>query len=217
MEGPLLILKSWALTALALWIYQRWFQRVAPRSPDFEAFCAKRPVVAALHALHGTERQAHALLAEPLTPPREVVATLGGYPWPHYCLRLAVEVVPGAVLLRVVGARVMRTRDRNLPALATLVRDALNQLPHDAAAWLHPGTFSNGLVTTPAGGWAVSPGTERRPRLRALGETERPSVVDHGASAADLRGAPLASFGRGGPQILGELDAKLALFDLGDE
>jgi len=217
MEGPLLILKSWALTALALWIYQRWFQRVAPPSPDFEAFCAGRPIVAALHALRGTEARARELLAATLAPPHEVVATLGGYPWPHYCLRLAVEVTPGAVLLRVVGARVMRTRDRKLPALATLVRDALNQLPEDAAAWIHPGTFANGLVPTPAGGWAVSAGNERRPRLRALGDAESPSFVEQGANAHDRRGAPNVLLGRGRAQILGKLDAKLTLFDLRDE
>jgi hypothetical protein len=181
MEGPLLILKSWALTALSLWIYRRWFQRVAPPSPDFEAFCAKRPVVAALHALRETELRASQDLVGRLERQGEVVATLGAYPWPHYCLKVALEVVPGAVLLRVVGARVMRTRDQNLPALATLVRDALNQLPEGARGWLHPGTFSNGLVETPAGGWAVSAGNEKRPRLQALGNGERPSAVERAA------------------------------------
>ena len=63
MEGPLLVLKSWLLTTAAIWIYQRWFQRVAPRTPGFEAFCAERPVVAALFGLEGSEQRAVALLA----------------------------------------------------------------------------------------------------------------------------------------------------------
>jgi hypothetical protein len=177
MEGPLLVIKSWALTAMALWIYRRWFQQVAAPSPDFEAFCTERPVVAALHALAGDEARAGELLKRSLGRRQEVIATLGAYPWPHYCLKLAIEVVPGAVLLRVVGARVMCSHETNLPALATLVRDALNELPNDAAAWIHPGTFSNGLVATPEGGWAISRGIEKRPKLQALSDAERPNLL----------------------------------------
>lgn len=177
MEGPLLVLKSWGLTALALWIYRRWFQQVAAPSPEFEAFCAGQPVVAALHALPGCEAKASALLTRDLGRRQEVIATLGAYPWPHYCLELAIEVMPGAVVLRVVGARVMRTHEPSLPALATLVRDTLNQLPESSTAWLHPRAFSNGLVATPEGGWAIVAGDEKRPRLHALEAAERPSLL----------------------------------------
>ncbi len=168
MEGPLLVLKSWMLTTVAIWIYQRWFQRVAPPTPSFEAFCAERPVVAALFGLAGSEPRAVALLADRLGKRSESVATLGGFPWPHYRLQLTIEQRAGAVLLRVTGAQVVRTRDRDVPALASLVRAALNDLPEGTQAWLHAGTFNNGLVAVPAGGWALEPGTEQRPRLRAL-------------------------------------------------
>jgi hypothetical protein len=171
MEGPLLVLKSWLLTALAIGVYRRWFQRVAPATPEFEAFCAKQPVVAVLFGLAGNEQRALALLASKLGKRAQSVATLGGFPWPHYRLGLGIETRQSAVLLRVTRAEVVRTRDRDLPALASVVREVLNELPEGAQAWLHAGTFNNGLVAVPPGGWALERGTEKRPRLRALQET----------------------------------------------
>ncbi|HXK19094.1 MAG TPA: hypothetical protein VNG33_14880 [Polyangiaceae bacterium] len=174
MEGPLLVLKSWALTALAIWVYRKWFQRVAPPTPEFEAFCGTRPVVAALFGLSGQdERVARALTAK-LGKRAASVARLGGFPWPHYRLTLAVEASGDQVVLRVVAAEVARTKDHDLPGLATLVREVLNELPEGARAWLHAGTFDNGLVETPPGGWALERGDEKRPRLRALDHHPEP-------------------------------------------
>lgn len=170
MEGPLLVVKSWALTALCVWIYQRWFRRVAPASPVFEAFCRTRPVVAALLGLGAAEAGVVERLAQRLGKPRAAVATLGGFPWPHYRLTLAIEPRPGAVLLRVVAAQVVRSGERELPALASLLRDELNPLPPEVEVWLHAGTFNNGLVTVPAGGWKLERGVERLPRFSALEE-----------------------------------------------
>lgn len=171
MEGPLLLLKSWMLTALAIWVYQRWFQRVAPPAPAFEAFCAGRPVVGALWGLEsGDEQRAAATLRRALGKRAIAVATLGGFPWPHYRLRLAIEQQRGAVLLRVVSAEVMRSRDRELPALAGALRSALNELPGGAAAWLHRGAFNNGLSEPPPGGWDLQRGDEKRPRFVARAE-----------------------------------------------
>lgn len=168
MEGPLLVLKSWALTALVIWAYRRWWQRVAPPAPEFEAFCATGPVVGALIGLAGQEAHAAELVKRALGKRRSSIATLGGYPWPHYRLTLAVEATAGAVLLRVTGADVVRTRDSGLPALATLLRGVLTALPESSEAWLHPRAFDNGLSATPAGGFSVQRGTEKRPRLCRL-------------------------------------------------
>jgi len=191
MEGPLLVLKSWLLTTAAIWIYQRWFQRVAPRTPGFEAFCAERPVVAALFGLEGSEQRAVALLAGKLGKRTESVATLGGFPWPHYRLGLTIEERRGAVLLRVMGAQVMRTRDRDVPALASLLREVLNELPEGTEAWLHAGAFNNGLVAVPAGGWALERGAEPRPRLRAL--PEAPEVAWSARSSFRTPAPPISS------------------------
>lgn len=188
MEGPLLVLKSWLLTALAIWVYKRWFQRVAPPSPAFERFCSERPVVAALHGPPGFEAQAAQLLSRKLGKASAGVATLGGFPWTHYRLALAIVERPGVVAVQVVRGEVLRTRDRNLPALATLVQSALNELPEATEAWLHTGAFNNGLVAPPAGGWALQRGHERRPRLVAL--AQRPERL-----LAAAESAPRASAG----------------------
>lgn len=168
MEGPLLVLKSWMLTALAIWVYRRWFQRVAPRSPRFESFCADRPVVGAIWGAHGHEQRLADALALRLGRGSAAVATLGGYPWPHYRLELRLSIRPGAVFLHVIDAKVLRSREGAMPALASLLRDALNELPEGAQAWLHEGAFNNGVAERPAGGWSVQRGTEARPRLAAL-------------------------------------------------
>jgi hypothetical protein len=168
MEGPLLVLKSWLLTGLAIWVYKRWFQRAAPPTPEFEAFCAQQPVVAALFGLRGSEAKAAGYLSSRLGKRAASVATLGGFPWPHYRLALTIEERRGAVLLRVIGAEVVRARDRDLPALASLLRDALHELPEDARAWLHAGAFNNGLVAVPPSGWSVERGAEKHPRVEPL-------------------------------------------------
>lgn len=191
MEGPLLVLKSWMLTAAAIWIYRRWFQRVSPPTPAFEAFCAERPVVAALTGLDGIEARVAALLATRLGKRGISVATLGGFPWPHYRLSLAIEQRRGAVLLRVVGAEVTRTADDDLPALASVVRDVLNELPRGAEAWLHAGAFNNGLVEVPAGGWMLERGDQKRPRLQPL--PVEPGVVRASLRAAEPNAARLAA------------------------
>lgn len=193
MEGPLLVLKSWLLTAAAIWVYRRWFQRVAPPTPEFEAFCAQRPVVAALLGLVGSEDQVAARLAAKLGKRALGVATLGGFPWPHYRLGLGVEARRGAVLLRVTSARVMRTGDVDLPALATVVRDVLNELPEGAEAWLHTGTFNNGLVAAPAGGWALLRGVDKRPRLQPLPEMPGPALLETPALSSALPGARIVA------------------------
>jgi hypothetical protein len=95
------------------------------------------------------------------------VATLGTFPWPHYRLDLELEPRSGVVLLRVTRADVLRSRDQ-LPPLLHVLRDVLNDLPGPAEAWAHPGTFDNGLVAAPAGGFALSRGAEKRPRLERL-------------------------------------------------
>lgn len=190
MEGPFLVLKSWMLTAIAIWVYRRWFQRVSAPTPEFEAFCAKQPVVAALLGLDGIEARVAALIASKLGKRGVSVATLGGFPWPHYRLLLAVVQRRGAVLLRVVGAEVTRTGDDNLPALASLVREVLNELPQGAAAWLHAGTFNNGLVAVPAGGWSLERGDEKRPCLQPL--AAEPDVVRTSLRAAEPDAARLA-------------------------
>lgn len=168
MEGPLLVIKSWALTAFLIWIYQRWFQRVAPPAPAFEAFCKERPLIAALWGVAGSEEQVLASVSRRLHQQAHAVGTLGTYPWPFYRLQVAVSQRAGVVLLHIQSAEVKRTRDASLPGLAHVLRDVLNELPAGAEAWLHAGLFDNGLVRAPEGGWQLLRGDEKRPRLARL-------------------------------------------------
>jgi hypothetical protein len=178
MEGPLLVLKSWALTALCIWVYKRWFQRVAPPDPAFEAFCRRRPSVAALTGLGEDVAQVRERLRAALGPAGRCVATLGGFPWPHYQLELGIEERRGALVLRIEAARVCRTGDAAPVALASALRDVLNALPEDAEAWLHAGTFNNGLIDVPPGGWSLARGVERHPRFTPR-ERSPELVLDH--------------------------------------
>lgn len=171
MEGPLLVLKSWALTALCIWIYKRWFQRVAPSTPEFEAFCNTKPVVAALFGLGDRQEQVKQQLQVAFGASGHCVATLGGFPWPHYRLSLTVEARRDVLLLRVEAASVLRSRDRALPALASVLREILNALPEEVEAWLHAGTFDNGLVAAPTGGWSLQRGAQKHPRFAPLART----------------------------------------------
>jgi hypothetical protein len=182
MEGPLLLIKSWALTAVLIWAYQRWFQRVAPPVPAFEAFCKERPLVAALWGVAGSEAQVLASVRRRLHRQAHSVGTLGTYPWPFYRLELAVSQRAGLVLLHIQSADVKRTRDAALPGLAHLLRDVLNELPAGAGVWLHAGLFDNGLVSLPPGGWQLLRGDEKRPQLAQLENlppelAARPSLV----------------------------------------
>lgn len=174
MEGPLLVLKSWWLAAMAIWVYKRWFQRSSPPTPEFEAFCASGPVVAALFGAALNERAVAEALAQRLGKRRATVATLGAFPWPHYKLALSIEQQRGAVLLRVTSGEVTRNADRDLPALASVLRDLLNEQPGDVEAWLCAPAYTNGLVAAPAGGWGIERGSSVRPQFRALDVAPEP-------------------------------------------
>jgi hypothetical protein len=43
--------------------------------------------------------------------------------------------------------------------------------------WAHAGTFNNGLVAVPAGGWSLQRGSERHPRFAPL--ERAPEAVSH--------------------------------------
>jgi len=48
MEGPLFVIKSWALAALGLWFYRRFFEGVGKSVPEFEAWSRTDPLLATL-------------------------------------------------------------------------------------------------------------------------------------------------------------------------
>jgi hypothetical protein len=217
MEGPLLVLKSWWLAAMAIWVYKRWFQRSSPPTPEFEAFCASGPVVAAFVGAALNEQAVADALAQRLGKRRATVATLGTFPWPHYKLAISIEVQRGAVMLRVTAGEVTRNADSDLPALASVLRDLLNEQPGDVEAWLCAPAFSNGLVAAPAGGWSIVRGASPRPQFLAReAAPERVATASLGLREPD---APLlASRHRvhdAVPRVAREVEAAHALGDGG--
>ena len=175
MEGPLFVIKSWALAALGLWLYRRFFERMGKSVPEFEAWSRTEPLLAALHGNEAALTQIEAALLKRLGKSAELVATLGGWPWPYYALSVHL-VRRGSVLeLRLRRAELRRSHGTPPPSLVAVLRDTLNDYPdtiHDA--WLHSGTvFGKPGADTPSEGWQLHAGTENRPKLVA--REQRPS------------------------------------------
>ncbi|HEY3255859.1 MAG TPA: hypothetical protein VGJ91_18000, partial [Polyangiaceae bacterium] len=169
MEGPLFVIKSWALAALGLWLYRRFFERVAKSVPEFEAWSRSAPLLAALHgddaALEAIEEALRARLGKRAC----LVATLGGWPWPNYALSIRLARAAGVLELRVTRAELLRTHGAPPPSLIATLRDVLNEHPGAIDdTWLCPGTFYGKHGPDQArSGWLLEPGNEPRPRLVA--------------------------------------------------
>jgi hypothetical protein len=164
MEGGLLIHAAWALSFTFVWVYRRWFEKTGPRSTEFEAFCAPRPLVAALLVRPGTESSTLAALNR-LLPRAETLATHGAWPWIHYVLRVECLVRPGIVHVHVTRCRVLRTREVRPPALARVLTEAM-RAPGATVdeVWLHPRAYVD-VSGREAGeyGWRLSGLSETRP------------------------------------------------------
>ena len=116
MEGGLLIHAAWALSFVFVWVYRRWFEKTGPRLPEFEAFCAERPLLAALSVRRGGEEAALRALRA-LLPRNETIATFGAWPWVHHVLSVECSARPGVVYASITGCRVLRTAEARPPSL----------------------------------------------------------------------------------------------------
>jgi hypothetical protein len=171
MEGGLLIHAAWLLSAVFVFVYRRWFETVAPRVPAFEAECAAEPALAVLSVPHGSEAELVAHFGK-LAPRGEIIATLGGWPWVHYVLRVQAESAWGTVTLRIVGCRVLRTHEARPTTVTALVDELRRAAPGAVAeAWLHAGTYVDvtGRLTAPHGWRLASAGD--RPKLEVWSVT----------------------------------------------
>lgn len=171
MEGGLIIHAAWFLSVTFVFVYRRWFETVAPRDLAFEAQCNTRPVLAVLSVTPGSEAELLAMFRR-LAPRGDVIATLGGWPWVHYVLRVQAESAWGAVTLRIVGFRLLRSHEAR-PTPVTALVDGLRQAASGlvAEAWLHEGTYIDvtGRLTAPHG-WRLASGGSR-PKLEAWSAT----------------------------------------------
>jgi len=168
MEGGLLIHAAWLLSFTFIFFYRRYFETVAPRDPAFEASCASRPVLAALSVVPGAEAELAAKLRA-LAPRGEVIATLGGWPWVHYVLRVETESSWGVLTLRIVGVRVLRSHEARPPTVTLMLDELRRGAPGLVGeTWLHEGVYLDvtGRLTAPHG-WRFAPGSGDRPVLEA--------------------------------------------------
>jgi len=172
MEGPLLVIKSWALVAILVWAYRRYFERVARPDLEFEAWCRERPLLVALPGSPAERQRWELALRARLTTARRVVVSLGGWPWPNYELELTLSNEGNVLGLRIARAELRKAHAAPPPCLVLILRDFLNEEPIAADdLWLHPDAVYRlqGPGEAPHG-WLVLAGAERRPRVQARAE-----------------------------------------------
>jgi hypothetical protein len=163
-------------------VYRRFFERVGPVVPEFEAFCRARPV---LFAVHGS---ALATVAQELGATfgkkAQVVATLGAWPWPNYALHVELVLRDNVLLGVCTRAEVMRVSHRP-PALVERLQSLLARRS-EVAIWLHPGViFDHRRPNEPVGGWYLSQGgTAQKPALERV--EERPEWLAISPTEADI-------------------------------
>ena len=181
------------MSLLAVWVYRRYFERVAAPSPEFETFCRSGAVLGALHFEPGSATGVRADIVERLRALERVGAPLGGWPWPNYALTLRVDVEEELVLLHVAGCALLRTRETPPPSLLVGLAELKARLPEAVAdVWIHPGLHYGGARHDPQRtGWrldttarsGLAPAEElgswlasRRPSARSGAAQQPPSM-----------------------------------------
>ena len=156
MDGPALVHTAWLLCLVWIWAYRRFFETVAERSPEFDAFCKSGPLVAAIATSRGAETGLAARLKEAMGSRPQVTATLGVWPWPYHALELRISSEPGLVLVHIIDCRVLRSRERPLPTLTKTLL-AATESNRDAVTdtWLHAEAYTDGTGRVSPRGWRI--------------------------------------------------------------
>jgi hypothetical protein len=164
MDGPVVFHAAWMFTVLCVWFYQRFFQKVGPDSPELDALCRTRPLLAAFATKPGSEQVLAAELLALVGRRRELVPTLAGFPWTYHALSVDVTWSSGAVLVIVTGCRVLRTRDLSLPRCTDVLLDFFERRRDVIReSWLRPEVYVDvtGVTKAPRG-WRLVPGNGRK-------------------------------------------------------
>ncbi len=207
MEGVFIVIKAWGLCAFLIWVHRRFFERVGRRELAFEARFATPVRLAALYGDAARLSEIATALRALLGKRGRTLATLAGYPWPHY--ELVVELVRSGKVLTLVATRaeLARVHARPAPALVTVLR-ALIAAQGDAIAdhFVAPEMIYETSSSTAALGFRVLAGEEAKPRVAPCAEAPpwldapREEVADLPeksrdlASSADARNAKVLSF-----------------------
>lgn len=173
MDGPVFIHAAWFLCAIWIWIYDRYFATVAARSPEFESYARRRPLLARLTVTADAAALAERLKAE-LGPRAEVIPTLGGWPWTHHVLKVEVRPTATSLELTLVACRVLRRRERPLPTLTDLLLDFTAKAGGDVEdCWLCPDAFYDvSGIERSENGWRLLPDAPRRRPVEPWGRQD---------------------------------------------
>lgn len=125
MEGIFIVIKAWGLAAFMIWVHRRFFERVGKREREFEARFTRGVRLAAFSA--GAQRltELEAALRGLIGKRGRLVATLAGYPWPHYELELRLERSERVLTVVATRAELGRVHARPAPALVTVLRELI--------------------------------------------------------------------------------------------
>jgi hypothetical protein len=88
---PLFGILTWLIVTFLVHLYLRYFATNVPRAPQFERYCAGRPLVLALFCPDAGADAALERLRSLLDPRGRVDNFRGVHPWPHYRYRVELR------------------------------------------------------------------------------------------------------------------------------
>jgi hypothetical protein len=162
MDGPLIVHMILFVVVPLLWAYRQYFERMGPEAPELRAYCAQRPLLAALRVKVGDEAPAAATLRKRLGRRSLLRVTLGNWPWTHQVVKVAVSAERGVVRIHALDCRTQRTKEAPPPALTELLHPLLRG-QCSRQVWLFPAAYGDvtDRVLGPAG-WRLLPDSPAR-------------------------------------------------------
>ena len=136
----------WAGIFLWVWFYQRYWEMVFQRDPDFERWCNTVPLVAAIRCPPGTRARALQAMEEALGPRAEILNFAGRRPWPLYRYQITLGTLGDEIItVHVLGSIPDRGRGRRAPTLDDLIAEAADPFGEQPLSlWLHGQFFDDG-------------------------------------------------------------------------
>lgn len=135
---------SGPVIAMAVRFYTHWANLDLRREPGFEAYCSKRPLVAAFACTPSRVDAVQRAIAGVIGAHGEVFNHQGRFPWPSY--KLAVELVRhGDVLCLVLRRATLKRPREQRPELFVALLAAVKGLEDGIErVWLHGHFYSDG-------------------------------------------------------------------------
>lgn len=164
MEGVFIVIKAWGLAAFLIWVHRRFFERVGRREPEFEARFASGVRLAALCGDAARLGEVETELRRLLGKRGRTVATLAGYPWPHYELEIRCVRAGRVLTLVATRAELSRVHARPAPALVTVLRELIAAQGDALEDHFVAPEMIHALNPASPAGWRISPGEEAKPR-----------------------------------------------------